>query len=164
MSGAGIATIPIDVVDYIDGCALMFNLRKLDSIGTMNERLFMYFEDTDWCYRAKRLGFSLIVEPKARVWHKVGRSVNRENVKITYWFHRNRVAFEKIHASSYEWICFWAGFAWNTLVVPQLRRNKNTSRGQRKVRALLPVAKSLGRGLLDGLYGASIYEEEYKVG
>lgn len=41
-------------IDYVDGSAIMFKKEILDKIGFMNEKFFMYYEESEWCLRIKR--------------------------------------------------------------------------------------------------------------
>lgn len=42
-------------IDYVNGSAIMFKKETLDLIGMMREDFFMYFEETEWCYRLKNI-------------------------------------------------------------------------------------------------------------
>jgi hypothetical protein len=57
---------------YISGCALMVRREVFDRIGIIDERYFIYYEDTDFCLRAAAAGFGIDVEMSAIMYHKVG--------------------------------------------------------------------------------------------
>lgn len=59
---------------YACGCALFVDKTVLKKIGILDERFFCYFEETDFCYRARAEGFRSFVVPSAKVWHKVSSS------------------------------------------------------------------------------------------
>lgn len=42
-------------IDYVNGSAIMFKKETLDLVGMMREDFFMYFEETEWCYRLKSI-------------------------------------------------------------------------------------------------------------
>ncbi|MCJ8153625.1 glycosyltransferase family 2 protein [Chryseobacterium sp. SSA4.19] len=42
-------------IDYVNGSAIMFKKETLDLIGLMRDDFFMYFEETEWCYRLKNI-------------------------------------------------------------------------------------------------------------
>lgn len=46
--------------DWADGSCLAFTKKVFEKNNGFNENYFMYFEDVDFCYRAKRNGFKLI--------------------------------------------------------------------------------------------------------
>jgi len=43
-------------VDFINGCGLMISRTAIEKIGLLDEKYFMYWEETDWCARLKRSG------------------------------------------------------------------------------------------------------------
>lgn len=56
-------------VDWIVGAAMLWRRSALDAVGPLDERFHMYAEDLDWCWRARRDGWSVLVEPAAVVVH-----------------------------------------------------------------------------------------------
>jgi hypothetical protein len=45
--------------EWADGSCLVFTKEVFNSVGGFYEKFFMYFEDVDFCYRAKSKGFTL---------------------------------------------------------------------------------------------------------
>ena len=64
-------------VDWIHMVFLMISRRALDRVGNLDERFFMYGEDTDFGWRLKRAGIPLAFLPEARVVHVSGFSGNQ---------------------------------------------------------------------------------------
>lgn len=60
--------------EFITGCLMCFDKKTLLKVGYMDESYFMYFEDADWCERAKRKKIKLIYDPSIVIWHKNGQS------------------------------------------------------------------------------------------
>ncbi len=60
--------------DYIVGASLFFPREVLDEIGFLPEEFFIYFEETEWCARARARGIDLVWVPESRMIHKEGRS------------------------------------------------------------------------------------------
>lgn len=60
-------------VDYLQGSCLMIRKSILDEIGLLDESFFMFFEETDICYRIKKSGKRVVYCPEASVIH-FGRS------------------------------------------------------------------------------------------
>ncbi len=56
-------------VEAATGTAMLISKTCFEKTGGFDARLFCYFEDVDFCYRAKNAGFSIHVEPAARVQH-----------------------------------------------------------------------------------------------
>ncbi|MEI6288230.1 MAG: glycosyltransferase family 2 protein [bacterium] len=58
-------------LDYITGAAAMFRKAVLDRVGFLGEEYFMYFEETDLCWRINRAGYKLMAiktEPMVHVY------------------------------------------------------------------------------------------------
>lgn len=58
-------------IDYVSGCAMLIRRPVLEKIGLLDERYFLYFEDVDFCLRAKKAGFKIAVEPKSVIFHEL---------------------------------------------------------------------------------------------
>jgi GT2 family glycosyltransferase len=56
-------------VDWAVGAAWLLRRAALDDVGGLDERYFMYAEDLEWCWRARRAGWSVLFEPAAVVRH-----------------------------------------------------------------------------------------------
>ena len=57
-------------VDWVCGACLMVRQATIEQVGLLDaESFFMYYEDTDWCHRAKLAGWSIMFLPSARVRH-----------------------------------------------------------------------------------------------
>ncbi|MBI2484301.1 glycosyltransferase family 2 protein [Candidatus Uhrbacteria bacterium] len=59
---------PFDV-DWLLGACLMVRTSSIKSVGMMDERFFLYFEDTDWCRRFWKAGLPVRYVPEARMVH-----------------------------------------------------------------------------------------------
>jgi GT2 family glycosyltransferase len=79
--------------DYASGCALFFNTSVVDQIGYFDPRFFLTWEETNWCFRAKRLGYSPMLVPESRVLHKVSSSFEGgwRGPRYQYYYTRNRL-------------------------------------------------------------------------
>jgi hypothetical protein len=56
-------------IDYVSGCAMLIRSPVWEKIGFLNEDYFLYFEDVDYCLRARKAGFKVAVEKEATVKH-----------------------------------------------------------------------------------------------
>jgi len=65
-------------VDWAVGAALLMRRSVIDSIGPFDERLFMYAEDLEWCWRAHRAGWTVRFTPRSIVRH-VGNASASQN-------------------------------------------------------------------------------------
>lgn len=56
-------------VDWLIGAAMLVRREAVDSVGMMDERFFLYFEDVDWCYRMSQKGLRVYYVADAVVEH-----------------------------------------------------------------------------------------------
>lgn len=64
----------IQETEFITGCLICFNKKLIEKVGFWNEKYFLYYEDADFCVKAKRKGFKLIYNPKIIIYHKNAQS------------------------------------------------------------------------------------------
>lgn len=84
----------ITSTDYVTGACLLARRKTIEEVGLFDPVYFLYWEDTDWCMRARKAGFKLLYVPKAKIWHKVSASSKpKKNPIIAYYFTRNRSRF-----------------------------------------------------------------------
>jgi N-acetylglucosaminyl-diphospho-decaprenol L-rhamnosyltransferase len=67
-----------DSIDSINGSCMFVNKSCYQKIGGFDENFFLYFEETDYCHRGKKLGYKSYQTNLSKVISK-GRSVNLEN-------------------------------------------------------------------------------------
>ena len=60
--------------DWVSFACVMIRAEVLGQIGLMDEKYFMYFEDVEFCHRAKQAGWHIGYEPNAHVVHLRGGS------------------------------------------------------------------------------------------
>ena len=56
-------------VDYVIGAALAVRRQILEQIGLLDDGFFLFFEDTDFCFRVRRAGYRVVYVPKATAVH-----------------------------------------------------------------------------------------------
>jgi N-acetylglucosaminyl-diphospho-decaprenol L-rhamnosyltransferase len=89
---------------------MMTRWSVIDQIGGFDENYFLYFEETDFCLRARKAGFSTWYVPESRVMHIAGQSTNVTAPKETlerlpaYWFESRRRYFAVNHGVRYAMI------------------------------------------------------------
>jgi len=59
----------IQDVDWVLGAALFMRRHALEQVGLMDERFFLYLEDTDWCRRFWEKKWQVVYFPDARMHH-----------------------------------------------------------------------------------------------
>ncbi len=84
-------------VDAVSGAFLMIRRKVVDNIGKLDERFFMYGEELDWCFRAKKAGWKVMYYPNAKIIHYKGECSKSNNRKVTFEFYRSMYLFHKKH-------------------------------------------------------------------
>lgn len=84
----------IEETEFITGCLMCFTKETFSIIGTWSELYFLYYEDSDYCERAKRKGIRLIFDPDIVIWHKNAQSTDGSGSSLHQKYQeRNRVIF-----------------------------------------------------------------------
>ena len=92
-------------VGWVTGCGILVRRAVIEQVGMLDERLFIYWEETEWCVRAARAGWIIMHEPRAKLWHKGVTRDYRPQPAFVYYCTRNRfLAMAKHHASVVAWI------------------------------------------------------------
>jgi GT2 family glycosyltransferase len=91
--------------EYITGCCLLVKREVVERIGLLDESYFMYGEDTDWCMRAQRAGYRLLIQPRAKLWHKVSVSSGGHLSWFKNWNKlKSTLRLMRKYARPYHWI------------------------------------------------------------
>jgi GT2 family glycosyltransferase len=77
---------------YADGVCMLIPASALRKVGLFDEEYFAYWEETDWCLRARDAGLRCYYVPNARIWHKAARS-QAPDAKFHYLYRRNALLF-----------------------------------------------------------------------
>ena len=78
-------------IDYVCGAALFAKREVFNAIGMLEPRFFLLWEESDFCFRARKAGFSTQLCPAAKVWHKGSASVVGGKPHSSYFWWRNRL-------------------------------------------------------------------------
>ena len=84
-------------VEFVGGCALCIKRQVIERIGLLDERFFIYYEETDWCIRTKSAGYRCVVAPRGKIWHKVSAAMGEGTAMTVYYMSRNRLLFLTKH-------------------------------------------------------------------
>jgi GT2 family glycosyltransferase len=84
-------------VDWVSGSCMLIRRAALDKTGLLDERYFMYVEDTDICYRMWKKGWKVYYNPDAQILHHIGGSTENGRVRssirmqksVLYFFWKN---------------------------------------------------------------------------
>jgi len=81
---------------FASGCCMYVKKEVFTKIGLLDEKYFLYLEDTDFCYRTYKAGFKILYAGESTIYHKVQSTTARENSLLPiYYSLRNRLYFAK---------------------------------------------------------------------
>jgi GT2 family glycosyltransferase len=101
-------------VDFVTGCALLVRKSVLEQVGLLDEQFFAYYEEVEWCERARRAGYHIVGVPRAKVWHKISPQARSDSPVVHYLMTRNRLLWIKESGLG-------SGVLWRVLVLDHLR-------------------------------------------
>jgi GT2 family glycosyltransferase len=129
----------IKKTEYAPTCCLLAKKEIFKDIGFMDEKYFVYFDDTDFSYRVFKNGkHKMYYVPNIKFYHKVGsltKSFKTEDIKIyrgNFFLKqttRNHIYFLKKIGGLYAYLfIFWLLFKNNISFVinPKIRKNFST--------------------------------------
>jgi GT2 family glycosyltransferase len=94
-------------VDWVAGACLAVRRAVFDAVGLLDEGYFLYYEEVDFCLRARRAGWPCWYVPGSRIVHLVGQSTGVTDGRASprrrprYWFASRRRYFVKNHGRLY---------------------------------------------------------------
>jgi serine acetyltransferase len=89
--------------EWVAFAAVLIRREVIEKIGLLDDGYFMYFEDVDYCQRARQAGFKVLYVPEPRVAHIAGASshvVGSSNPKHRpprYWYEARSRYYAKFH-------------------------------------------------------------------
>ncbi len=86
-------------VDYVQGSCLMVRREIINTVGLLDESFFMYFEETDWCYRIKGTGGVVYVVGPAAIVHFGSVAPGHYDERRLVHYHRSLFLFYRKHYS-----------------------------------------------------------------
>jgi GT2 family glycosyltransferase len=129
-------------VDWVTGAFFLIDRQVIRDIGLLDENFFMYYEEVDWCLRAKKSGWKVVYCPYAAITHKTPLASKRNEMSVglaieirrshLYYYRKNHRFMSYVALSSatlaflaLRWLRWW--------VVPlgtsaTRRRNREMSR------------------------------------
>jgi GT2 family glycosyltransferase len=98
-----------NTVDYPVGASMLIKQGFLKKVGLMNEEYFLYYEELDWVYRAKKQEGYCVILPVYGVYHKQGAStvkskVTKKSEFIDLLSLKNRLLFARKYNKDTAWM------------------------------------------------------------
>lgn len=88
-------------MDYVTGASFAIHRRVLERLGELDEGYYpAFYEEVDYCYCARRAGFRVVYQPRAKFHHYETTSfATQAYERISVW-HRHRLRFVLRHWSA----------------------------------------------------------------
>jgi len=104
--------------DWVSGASMIIRRKLIEMVGCLDEGLYTYFDDIDYCLNAKRAGWEVWFVPESRIVHLEGASTGITSTtpkrRPRYWFQARRRFFLKNYGPLYSAMAdaaFLVGFA-----------------------------------------------------
>ncbi len=110
----------LQTVDWVSGAGMVARREVFERVGLMDDGFFLYFEETEFCLRAKAAGFQCYYYPGAQVVHEGGQSTGMTGKALAqegpkrrpgYWFESRRRYFTKRGGVAYAGLADAANLA-----------------------------------------------------
>lgn len=89
-------------VDWVTGACFLIKKEVVDKVGLLDENIFMYGEEMEWCYRIKKTGYLILYTPYSHIVHHKGASGTFGEGGILEEF-KAILYFYKKHKSSWQY-------------------------------------------------------------
>jgi GT2 family glycosyltransferase len=113
-------------LDYVLGASMLASRRFIETVGLLEERYFLYYEELDWATRGRRAGFRLGYAPDAVVFHKEGASIGTDPSGGTplsvLHLSRSRVIYSRLHLGAVRRATVLLSCLWQTTKLVLKRR------------------------------------------
>ncbi len=95
------ATEAVQEVDWVSGACMILRRAAIEQVGLLDEKMFMYFEDNEWCLRLRCAGWQVYYNPLVSIIHLGGQSARRnpaaqrayrDSLRYFYGKHYSRAA------------------------------------------------------------------------
>lgn len=98
-------------VDQPMGAALLVRREVLETVGSLDERFMIYYNDVDWCYRIHQAGWQIYFVHDSEIMHHQGMTTRSENRQMQLGAEMTRNVFD-YYAKHFGrrglyWFRFW---------------------------------------------------------
>ncbi|MFE5307578.1 glycosyltransferase [Isoptericola sp. NPDC056605] len=127
---------------FVIGSALLIRAAALRGVGGLDERFFLYAEETDWAYRADRQGWRHALVPTTEVVHEGAGTGGDVRVRELH-FHASQERYLRKHYGAAGWTAARAGLVAGAVLRSAALRGPRREHAQRRLRAYLGGPASL---------------------
>ena len=88
-------------VDVVTGCFMLVRREAIEQVGLLDERFFIYGEETDWCCRFKNAGWKVMFTPCTNIIHLGGQSTQKKATAMVVQLRKSILQFMKKYHSPF---------------------------------------------------------------
>jgi GT2 family glycosyltransferase len=114
--------------EYAPTCFVLFHKEVFEKVGLMDEKYFVYWDDTDFILRATNFGYKILFLPSYIIQHKVSISTGgRASLFSTFYFLRNRLYFIRKHFKGLSFVsslCYTYLTSFVKIILYDMKRKK----------------------------------------
>jgi len=85
-------------VDWVSGACLLVRKVDFEKVNGFDDSIFMYMDEIDYCFRAKKKGMRVLFYPEAQFIH-IGAATSRDKRDPIYNIYRGLLSFYKKHGN-----------------------------------------------------------------
>lgn len=97
-----------DKIEYITGASLLIPRRALEGVGLLDEGIFLYWEDPEYCWRLRGAGWRLAVAAESKIWHKGMSACGRKSPRLDTFYNASAAHFFSRHSPA-PLLSIWVG-------------------------------------------------------
>ena len=96
---------PIEA-EFVSFCCVLIKRKVFEQVGLLDEKYYLYIEDVDYCVRASKAGYKILLEPTARLFHKTSSSFKSPLHKLPHSFKSSLIFIAKHVPWQYKLLAF----------------------------------------------------------
>jgi GT2 family glycosyltransferase len=103
-----LAPVADEKIHYITGASLLIPRRALESVGLLDEGIFLYWDDPEYCWRLRAAGWKLAVAGRSKIWHKGMSAWGRTNPRLDTFYNASAARFFSRYSPT-PFLSVWVG-------------------------------------------------------
>lgn len=92
-------------VDQVMGAFMLIKRLVIDKIGLLDEKYYIWFEEVDYCLKAKKAGFKVVYSPESSIIHYGEQSFRQMLIFKQQWIYsKSRLRFLRLHGYGLDYL------------------------------------------------------------
>lgn len=92
------------IVDWGSGACLAIRREVIDRVGGLEDEIFMYGEDVEWCWRIRQAGYQILFVPQAKITHFSGKISKKDFTAWINQYTRSQLfLLQRLHGKKARW-------------------------------------------------------------